>query len=86
MDKGFWHDSAPSGTNWQNGEMVRAAGFEPDEPPLEIKGLRGCAHASAHTFAQLAEVVAEWPRLSEPLRAGILAIVRSANMEKGVMK
>ena len=29
IDKGFWHDSAPSGTNWQNGEMVRAAGFEP---------------------------------------------------------
>lgn len=29
MDKGFRRDSARSGTNWQNGEMVRAAGFEP---------------------------------------------------------
>ena len=29
MSKWFWRDSAESDANWQNEEMVRAAGFEP---------------------------------------------------------
>ena len=57
--------------------MVRAAGFEPDRPLPDDKDLRGCAHSSAHTFSELAEVVAVWPILTRPLKTAILAIVRS---------
>ena len=44
MDKGFWHDSAPSGTNWKNGEMVRAAGFE----PATLRTQTGCCNRVGH--------------------------------------
>jgi hypothetical protein len=38
------------------------------------------AQKAAHTLADpdLATLVAAWPRLPEPIRAGILALVRAA--------
>jgi hypothetical protein len=29
INRGFWPEVAPNGTHFQNGKMVRAAGFEP---------------------------------------------------------
>ena len=40
------------------------------------------AHLNIGMGAELAEIIADWPRLAEPLRAAILAIVRSANSVK----
>ena len=70
-------------------KMVRAAGFEPDEPPLNERDLQGCAHASAHTaseFDSLALIVAAWPHLSAELRRAIGAMVRSVVEGKGAAR
>jgi hypothetical protein len=61
--------------------MVRAAGFEPASIPREIKGLESIAAQLAAQLAQdggeLAELLAAWPNLPAPLRAAVMAIVRS---------
>lgn len=58
--------------------MVRGAGFEPASPPLEIKDLEKQTQSTTQVLPKdLAELVELWGRLPEPMRAGILAMVRA---------
>ena len=60
--------------------------FEPAETLPISKALRGECHKCCHTAEngdeELAEVVRGWPRLAGPLRAAVLAIVRSQTGER----
>ena len=70
-------------------EMERAKGFEPSPEKSELvdsqvfsqAGKSGYtqirAHAAGASCPKLAKVVAVWPKLPEPLKAAILAIVNS---------
>ena len=57
--------------------------FEPADTPPIFNALRGechkCCHTTENSDEELAEVVRGWPRLAGPLRAAVLAIVRSQN-------
>ena len=60
-----------------------AVQFEPADTPPICKALRDDCHKYGHTAEigseELAEIGAAWSALPEPLRAAVLAIVRSQN-------
>ncbi len=63
--------------------MAPAVGFEPTAPPLNTKELGDDAHLYAHlNCADLKELAQSWESLSEPLRAAIMAIVRTSQEQK----
>ncbi len=61
--------------------MVRDAGFEPDGKPCKIKGSsRGDTRIdtrAARDLSEFCEIIAVWPQLPPPLRAAVLAIIRT---------
>ncbi|GAT35259.1 hypothetical protein TSACC_3323 [Terrimicrobium sacchariphilum] len=67
--------------------MVRDTGFEPVGAPLIINDLRKGCHTGCHTNEsqagefpegfEICEVINAWLTLPKPLRAAVLAIVRS---------
>ena len=58
--------------------VAPAVGFEPTGPPLNTNELDPHAHLYAHlNCADLQELVQSWENLPEPLRAGVMALIRS---------
>ena len=61
--------------------MVRAAGFEPEIETSKFKDSAAADTAigtlSAKDSEELAEVILIWSRLPAPLRAAVMALVRS---------
>ena len=67
----------------QNPVVAPAVGFEPTEPPFNTNELGPHAHLYAHlNCADLQELVQSWENLPEPLRAGVMAIIRSHKEER----
>ena len=68
-------------------KMAALLGFEPSGNQAKQRLREGMTHLLAHLNigmgAELVEIIADWPRLAEPLRAAILAIVSSANGDEG---
>jgi hypothetical protein len=63
--------------------MVRDAGFEPAGISCVYAGSKG-THSQIHSQSlgdspELGEIVTVWPDLPQPLKAAILAIVRSSH-------
>ena len=62
----------------QNPTVAPAVGFEPTGPPFSTNELAPHAHLYAHlNCADLQELVQSWENLPEPLRAGVMALIRS---------
>ena len=58
--------------------VAPAVGFEPTGPPLNTNELDPHAHLYAHlNCADLQELVQSWENLPKPLRAGVMALIRS---------
>ena len=58
--------------------MAPAVGFELTTPPLKVNELAPHAHQYAHlNCADLKELVQSWENLPKPLRAGVMALIRS---------
>jgi len=78
-----WHSQTLSLGMRRFSEEWCAVQFEPADTPPISNGLRGechkCCHTAENSDEELAEVVRGWPRLAGPLRAAVLAIVRSQN-------
>jgi len=72
--------------NSEPADLEAAPGFEPGMTVLQTVPNPGiptekaaCSSSTAHFLTpELKEIGAAWPKLPEPLRAGILAMVRAA--------
>ena len=56
------------------GRMVRGAGFEPADKPIENVGPSGMTHEMT---SQMCEIMALWRRLKKPVRESILTLIRA---------
>jgi len=54
--------------------MVRDAGFETGKDPCKIKASSAMTHAQTH---EMAEILTLWGRLSAPIRASLLTLIRT---------
>jgi hypothetical protein len=54
--------------------MVRDAGFESGDPAFKIKASSAMTHAQTH---EMAEIMTLWGRLTPPIRASIMILIRA---------
>jgi hypothetical protein len=84
---GFFRDSEdfgkPHKTLYLQGfEVVHPSGVEPDENTSKYGGNSTSGHKNGHADADLARVVSIWAKLPAALKAAILAIVNSSEVNR----
>jgi len=62
-------------------KLAHPSGVEPDGSASKHKEIQDDAHKNAHKDSDLEEIIAAWPSLSCPLKAAVLALVRTATGE-----
>ena len=78
-------------TEPETGSPVFETGASRDATPKPVKGSRrmkdrqslSLPYGPLETTPELAEIIDAWPTLPEPIRAGILAMIRSASGRGG---
>jgi|HubBroStandDraft_2_1064218.scaffolds.fasta_scaffold431062_1 hypothetical protein len=62
--------------------MVHPSGVEPDTNASKDKGNSTSGHKNGHADSDLARILAVWPKLPAALKAAILAIVNSSEVNR----